>query len=211
MDVIELLRERIREEKEKKSRAIVFWYDSDQQETITSIQEALKDEDIIVREVTKNNFFKLKIDIEVENPKKSFLLYAPFPRPKDEENYLLDILLYGSEFKADQIAIWSEQLGIEDVILRPIVQKYPAFFKSNERVNKLKKIVPFKPREEELEIGMLAVLTNTLIGNLSTITRNLLCAGLDKEQNELYKRISKFFSIERMWELFEQHLMNNVP
>ncbi|MDL0421275.1 BREX-1 system phosphatase PglZ type A [Caldibacillus thermoamylovorans] len=205
MDVIELLRERIREEKEKKSRAIVFWYDSDQQETITSIQEALKDEDIIVREVTENNFFKLKIDIEVENPKKSFLLYAPFPRPKDEENYLLDILLYGSEFKADQIAIWSEQLGIEDVILRPIVQKYPAFFKSNERVNKLKKIVPFKPREEELEIGMLAVLTNTLIGNLSTITRNLLCAGLDKEQNELYKRISKFFSIERMWELFEQH------
>lgn len=205
LDVIELLKERITEEKEKKTRAIIFWYDSNQQETVSSIQEELKDEDIIVRELSKNNFFKLKIEIEIENPNRSFLLYAPFSRPKDEENYILDILLYGSEFKADQVAIWSEQLGIEDVLLRQAVEKYPAFFKSNERVRKLKKIVPSKPREEELEISMLAVLTNTLIGSLSAITRNLLLAGLDKEQNELYTRISKYFLIERMWKLIEQH------
>lgn len=52
---------------------------------------------------------------------------------------------------------------------------------------------------------MLAVLTNTLIGSLSVIIRNLLLAGLDKEQNELYTRISKYFLVERMWKLIEQH------
>src|SRR4051812_28060155 len=141
MDVIEMVLERIREEKIKKERAVVFWYDSSGQETVASLEESLVDEQVIVRELTENNFFKLKIEIEIEHPKESYLLYAPFSRPSDEENFLLDILLYGSEFKADQIAIWSEQLAVKDVILRSIVNRYPNFFNSKERREKLKKVM----------------------------------------------------------------------
>jgi uncharacterized protein (TIGR02687 family) len=205
MDVIEMVLERIREEKNKKERAVVFWYDSSGQETVASLVESLVDEQVIVRELTENNFFKLKIEIEIKHPDESYLLYAPFSRPSDEENYLLDILLYGSEFKADQIAIWAEQLAVKDVILRSIVNRYPNFFNSKERREKLKKVISPSPKEEELEYGILAVLTSAPVANISLITKYLFLSGLEEDSNEIYKKINKSFSIDRMWELLGQY------
>ncbi|MBM7583923.1 uncharacterized protein (TIGR02687 family) [Bacillus pakistanensis] len=205
MDVIEMVRERIRDEKNKKERAVVFWYDPSGQEAVESLTESLVNENVTVREITENNFFKLKIEMEIEHPKESFLLYAPFSRPSDEENFLLDILLYGSEFKADQIAIWSEQLGVKDVILRTIVNQYPAFFNSKERRERLKKVVNPSPKEEEIETALLAVLTGAPSSNISHITKHLLLEGLEEDQNSTYKKISKIFSIDRMWEILEQY------
>lgn len=200
-----MVRERIREEKNKKTRAVVFWYDSSTQETAESLEESLANEQVIVRELTENNFFKLKIEIEIEHPEESYLLYAPFPRPSDEENFLLDILLYGSEFKADQIAIWAEQLAVKDVILRSVVNRYPTFFNSKERREKLKKAISPAPKEEELEYGILAVLTGAPVASVSLITKHLLLSGLEEASNEIYKKINKSFSIDRMWELLEQY------
>lgn len=205
MDVIEMLRERIREEKRKKTRAVVFWYDSSAQETEESLQESLADEDILIRELTENNFFKLKIEIEIKCPTESYILYAPFSRPTDDENFLLDILAYGSEFKADQIAIWAEQLGVKDAILRSIVNRYPVFFNSKERREKLKRVIDHSPKEEEIEQGMLAVLVGSPLANVSLITKHLLLEGLEEDNNDLYKKIGRFFSIERTWELIEQY------
>ena len=165
----------------------------------------MANEQVIVRELTENNFFKLKIEIEIEHPKQSYLLYAPFSRPSDEENLLLDILLYSSEFKADQIAIWAEQLGVKDVILRSVVNSYANFFNSKERREKLKKVISPSPKEEEIEYGILAVLTGAPAANISLITKHLLLSGLEEDQNEIYKKINKSFSIDRMWELLEQY------
>lgn len=205
MDILETLRERIREEKEKKTRAIVFWYDATGQESVESLQEALADENVIVRELTDTNFFKLKIEIEIDKPNESFVLYAPFARPRDEENYLLDILLYSTEFKADQIAAWAEQLSVKDIVLRPIVERYRQFFNRKERIQKLKRLLPLNAKDTDVEYGILAVLTGAPIANISAITRYLLMDGLDEQNNEAYKRVAKYFSIERMWELLEQH------
>lgn len=200
-----MVRERIRDEKNKKERAVVFWYDSSRQETVESLAESLVNENVTVREITENNFFKLKIEMEIEQPKESYLLYAPFSRPSDEENFFIDILLYGSEFKADQIAIWSEELGIKDVILRTVVNRYPAFFNSKERRERLKKIVNPSPKEEEIETALLAVLTSAPSSNISYVTKHLMLDGLEEDQNSTYKKISKLFSIDRMWELLEQY------
>lgn len=200
-----MLHERISEEKNKKSRAIVFWYDSSAQETVESLQESFANEQVSVRELTENNFFKLKIEIEIENPEHTYLLYAPYARPSDEENLLLDILLYGAEFKADQIAIWAEQLEVKDVILRSVVNSYANFFNSKERREKLNKVISPSSKEEELEYGILAVLTGAPVANISQITKHLLLSGLEEDSNEIYKRINKSFSINRMWELLEQY------
>lgn len=197
--------ERIREEKNKKERAVVFWYDSSGQETLASLEKSLAEEQVIVRELTDNNFFKMKIEIEIEHPDESYLLYAPFSRPSDEENFLLDILLYGTEFKADQIAIWAEQLTVKDVILRSIVNRYPNFFNSKERREKLKKVISHSPKEEEIEYGILAVLTNAPVANISLVTKHLLLSGLEENSNDVYKKINKLFSTNRMWELLGQY------
>lgn len=204
MDIVELLRERIVEEKKKKKRAIVFWYDESAQENISNLKQVFVEDAIQVRELTKNNFFSLKIEIEMEQKEKSFLLYAPFAKPANEENFLIDILLYGTEFKADKIAILAEQLHVNDAILRPIVQKYTNFFNSNERREKLYKVLQPNASERDLEYGMLAVLTNAPIANIDAIARQLLIEGID-EKNDLYKRIDKYFSKERMWILFGEY------
>lgn len=52
-----------------------------------SLQEALADQPIHVRALTRNNFFSLKIEIEIEKKKKpdSFLLNANFAKPEKEK------------------------------------------------------------------------------------------------------------------------------
>ena len=204
MDTIGLLRERIEKEKKKKKRAIVFWYDESAEENISKLNQTFIEDAIQVRELTKNNFFSLKIEIEIEQKEKSFLLYAPFAKPTDEDNFLIDMLLYGVEFKADKIAILAEQLQVNDAILRPIIHRYPNFFNSNERREKLYKVLQPNASERDLEYGMLAVLTNAPIANMDAIARHLLIEGID-EKNALYKRIDKYFSTERMWILFREY------
>ncbi|WP_282019818.1 BREX-1 system phosphatase PglZ type A [Planomicrobium okeanokoites] len=204
MDTIELLKERIAEEKQRKKRAVVFWYDESAQENVEDLQKSFMEETIQVRELTKNNFFSLKIEIEMEHKEKSFLLYAPFAKPADEDNFLIDMLLYSAEFKADKIAILAEQLRVNDAILRPIVQKYTNFFNSNERREKLYKVLQPNASERDLEYGMLAVLTNAPIANIDAIARHLLIEGID-EKNDLYNRIDKYFSTDRMWILFSEY------
>src|SRR5690606_36061021 len=107
----------------------------------------------------------------IEHREKSFLLYAPYSRPSDEDNSLLDMLLYGSEFKADQIAIWAEQLDVKDIIFRSVVNQYPNFFNSKERREKLKKVIVPTPKEEDLEYGILAVLAGAPLATVPLIAK----------------------------------------
>lgn len=207
MNVIELLKERIEDElyKKNKPRTVIFWYDEQGEYTVSDLEEALAEQPIHIRQLTRNNFFTLKLEIELEKKKDSFLLYADFAKPAIEENFLLDMELYGAEFKADTNALLAEQLQVSDAILRPLIKEYGEFFKSAERKNKLKKVVPPNATDREIEYAMLAVLTGAPIANMEEITRHLLLRGLQEETNEVYKAISKRFSTNRMWELISEY------
>ena len=121
MNVIEKLQEKIQQEKETKGRAIVFWYDAQAQVDVEELKEQL--EEVEVRYVNERNFFQLKVEIELEKPNQSFLIYTDGPRPEDAENMLLDILLYSAEFKADETALLSETLQVSDHVLRPMMEQ----------------------------------------------------------------------------------------
>ncbi|OHR66991.1 alkaline phosphatase [Bacillus sp. HMSC76G11] len=207
MNVIELLKERIEDElyKKNKPRTVIFWYDEQGEYTASDLEETLAKQPIHIRQLTRNNFFTLKLEIELEKKKDSFLLYANFAKPAIEDNFLLDMELYGTEFKADTNALLAEQLQVSDAILRPLIKEYRDFFKSAERKNKLKKVVPPNASERDIEYAMLAVLTGAPIANMEEITRNLLMRGLQEETNEVYKAISKRFSSNRMWDLISEY------
>ncbi|MBB6447064.1 BREX-1 system phosphatase PglZ type A [Bacillus benzoevorans] len=207
MNVIELLKERIEDElyKKNKPRTVIFWYDEQGEYTVSDLEETLAEQPIHIRQLTRNNFFTLKLEIEVEKKRDSFLLYADFAKPAIEDNFLLDMELYGTEFKADTNALLAEQLQVSDAILRPLIKEYGDFFKSAERKNKLKKVVPPNASERDIEYAMLAVLTGAPIANMEEITRHLLLRGLQEETNEVYKAISKRFSSNRMWELISEY------
>ncbi|MCM3239600.1 BREX-1 system phosphatase PglZ type A [Heyndrickxia oleronia] len=207
MNVIELLKERIEDElyKKNKPRTVIFWYDERGEYSVSDLEETLAEQPIHIRQLTRNNFFTLKLEIELEKKNDSFLLYADFAKPATDDNFLLDMEIYGTEFKADTNALLAEQLQVSDAILRPLIKEYGDFFKSAERKNKLKKVVPPNASERDIEYAMLAVLTGAPIANMEEITRHLLLRGLQEETNEVYKAISKRFSSNRMWELISEY------
>ncbi|MFJ7699065.1 BREX-1 system phosphatase PglZ type A [Lysinibacillus fusiformis] len=207
MNVLQLLKERIEDElhKKNKPRTVIFWYDEQGEHTVESLKEELADQPIHVRPLTRNNFFSLKIEIETEKKDESFLLYAKFAKPEKEQNYLLDMELYGTEFKADTTALFAEQLQVSDALLREMMKNYPEFFKSAERKEKLKKVLKPQASDREFEYAMLAVLTGAQVADMDKIAQNLLMAGLQEDSNELYKSIAKRFSKERLFVLLGQY------
>jgi len=207
LNVLQLLKERIEDELHKmnKPRTVVFWYDEQREHTVESLKEELADQPIHVRALTRNNFFSLKIEIETEKKDESFLLYANFAKPEKEKNYLLDMELYGTEFKADTTALFAEQLQVSDALLREMMLKYPEFYKSAERKEKLKKVLKPQASEREFEYATLAVLTGAQVADMDKIAQNLLMAGLHEDSNELYKSIVKRFSKEQLFVLLGQY------
>lgn len=183
----------------------MFWYDEQGEYTLESLEETLADQPMQVRALTRNNFFSLKIEIEIEKKQDSFLLYANFAKPEKEKNYLLDMELYGTEFKADTTALFAEQLQVSDTLLREMIGKYPDFFKSAERKEKLKRVIKPQANDHDFEYAMLAVLTGAPIAEMDKIAQSLLMAGLQEDSNELYKSISKRYSKERLYVLLGQY------
>lgn len=196
-------------EKENKGRAVVFWYDPNEQETVGDLQEALTE--VQVRKLTEKNFFTIKLEIECEKPNDSFLLYSNNPKPEDKNNLLLDILLYGTEFKSDETAILAESLGISDHILREMIQKYPLFFRSKERKAMLGKIIPTNASEKVLELSILAVLTGAKAPEIRMIVKNILLNGLNSDNNALVEKINKFYSWDRTLEIIHQYFGVSLP
>src|SRR5699024_7257241 len=156
----------------QKGRAIVFWYDAQGQLETEELNSQL--EDIEVRYLNDNNFFQLKVEIELQNPETSYLIYSDEPRPRDNDNMLLDMLFYSAEFKADEAALLSEVLNVEDFVLRPLMKEYPTFFASKERKNKLSKVLPAQADRDAFELSMMTVLTKSPIQDIRTLTTQII-------------------------------------
>lgn len=112
MNVEEMLKERLGKELDGiKKRTIVFWYDPE--------KEFEKEVDNFDFEGTKvlilstNNIFSVKYNIEVIDLESNYLLYAPFAKPKDRENWLLDIQKYSEEFSTDRAVYVMQRLGLQ--------------------------------------------------------------------------------------------------
>ncbi|GGA69563.1 BREX-1 system phosphatase PglZ type A [Ornithinibacillus halotolerans] len=203
MNVIEKLQEKIQQEKETKGRAIVFWYDAQAQVDVEELKEQL--DEVEVRCVDERNFFQLKVEIELEKPNQSFLIYTDGPRPEDADNMLLDILLYSAEFKADETAMLSETLQVSDQVLRPMMEQYSLFFDSKDRKRRLSKILPKDSDNYHFELSMMAVLVKASVPDIRMITRQLLLNGLYMEENELLKQLERNYSLERTLESIGRH------
>ncbi|MBP1950687.1 BREX-1 system phosphatase PglZ type A [Virgibacillus litoralis] len=199
MNVIEKLQDKIQQEKANKERAIVFWYDPQQQVSIDELVAQLGD--IEVRHLTDRNFFQLKVELEIQRTTDSFLIYSDAPRPNDKDNMLLDILAYSTEFKADETAILSEDLQVSDHVLRPMMEQYPLFFDSQERKRKLGRLLPEEAGDYQFELSILAVLVKASVPDIKVISRQLLINGFHMEDNDFLKQLKRNFSLERTFEI----------
>lgn len=188
----------------KEGNRLVFWYDPSKEfdETIAHID--IKDVQVI--RLDQTGALELKIKLELEDTDGKYLIYAPFAEPIDKDNWLLDIQLYSRSFHADRASILLDELGLIHYALREHLQKHQAFFKNQDRVNRIKKWIRPEDTESDLDIKMLAVLARAEHPDIFNILMKLfgeLCSkeekGLLFETLKAWDEIEKYGLDESFW------------
>ena len=141
----------------EKNKRIIFWYDGEKE--FEEILPSLQLDDVSILRLDEHGALELKIKLESEDTTGKYVLYAPFHEPPPEKDWLFDIRLYSHTFHADKASILLKELDLENQSIRPFLKRRGGLFKSQDRLNRLKKWVLPADRENELDLKMLAVIT----------------------------------------------------
>ena len=141
-----------------KKHRLVFWYDEDGKHRPV-LEELDISGDII--EVANNEWW-IKHHLLKERPDDRFLIYSPYPRPADKNNWLLDLVLSGFSFSHDLSETHREELGLGPEF-RPFIQQHISFFHNlRDRFEPLRELVtPDSETPSSLAVKMLGIVTTT--------------------------------------------------
>lgn len=137
---------------------LVFWYDGagDWAKEFEAF-----DEKGVEKVRVENNEFGVKVRILRHKDRHApFLLYFPTPRPEDSNNWLLDLLLQGHEYKADQASLALQEAGLS-YEFHHVVEEHLAFFKAPKRIEALRGLLDKDDDADTLRLKMMAVLAGT--------------------------------------------------
>lgn len=132
---------------------IIFWYDAGQE-----WRAAFEGFEIdgVVKLTVEGNEFGTKVKV-LSNADAKYLIYVPTDRPDDGDNWLLDLVLQGYEFKADKTSLIIQEVGLP-YEFRSCVEKHLAFFRSAKRTDELKELIDKDDEIPDLRLKMMAVL-----------------------------------------------------
>lgn len=208
-------------------RHIIFWYDEDK-----SFKEIIDDLELknvkilkVLKAQNKNgeeietNIFYIKYNLEFLDTESNFLIYSEYPRPINNENYLLDIELYSEFFEADKSSLIVEdlQLNRKNIEIKRSIKKSIKFFDNKKRVEKLKKILenPQDVEEKTFKLAILASIANAENSDFKEILKNLILDRSKLEEIEKYMGLNYLYSlieeefgiIVEEWDIFLKTLM----
>ena len=182
---------------------IVFWNDPDGEFVGTLPDIAV--EGVEVLKLDEIGALEAKVRIELEDPAGRYLLYSPAEEPDYENDWLLDMRLYGRSFRADRASIVLRELGLAQQHLRQHLAKRRRFFDNRERLHKLKSLVSPEDSELDLDRKMLAVVAKADQPELFDIVRTLFHAIAKGDAPDLdtnppaWALIEKFELDEPFW------------
>lgn len=177
-------------------RKIIFWYDTEGQ--FADLIEELQLENAKLHRLMDSNYFCTKYLLEVEDTESNYLIYANNRPARDEDNWLIDIMLYSYEFFADRLALQMEELGINRN-LKPLVKDYQKFFNSRERRKKLAGYGIADYDEAGLELAMMSVLCALKYPDQLQVFKKVLGTKLEEENNRYFTEISRFMDSQVFW------------
>lgn len=155
---------------------LVFWYDATKEWADTF--SAFSDDSVEKIVVTGNEFgTKVRI-IRALDQTVRFLLYIPAARPPDTENWLLDLLLQGYEYKADKASLALQEVGLPQEF-RYLAEDHAAFFRSEKRMQDLKDLINKDDQAREIRLKMMAVLTG-VAAEVDALMLHFLSASVEK-------------------------------
>ena len=103
--------------------------------------------------------FYTKYLLEEEDVTSNYLVYSSVDVSSEEDNWLIDTLLYSKQFHADKVSLLMNDLKI-DVSLKHVVKKYEKFFDSIERRKRFKALEIEQYNEEKIERAIISALCN---------------------------------------------------
>ena len=175
-------------------RTIVFWYDP-----AKNFADDIKDDSFSNCKVLicDRNEFEIKKTIEHDDLTSNFLVYIPLERPVDNENWLLDILMYSKEYYADTVALTMRRLGITNNDLRKVIEQHIKFFDSDIRVKRLSNYISVndETRSSDLRLALMSVLVRSEKKTIDSVLTELV---FDNDGSK-YKEIVKYRLEDYFW------------
>lgn len=162
-----------------KDHNVIFWYDGEKD--FTEEFQNLEIEGIEKLEVNGNEF-EIKYNIYKKKPKQKFLLYLPYEKPANEDNWLLDLELAYHVFHTDQEAMFLQELGL-GYHLKELVAEHIEFFKSKGRKQKLKELLSKEDEHHSIRCKMLAVIFGVTNSNLENFVHAYASQVIIKEKD----------------------------
>ena len=184
-------------------RRIIFWIDEDAEFADKLDGITLSGAKIVV--LTSSNNFYVKKLLAVDDPTSNYLVYRPFAYESDEDNWLLDMELYGEEFRADLVSMWMDEMGIPQTpALRRGFKQYRKFFNAQARRNKIaaQSVTPANPGQ--LQVAIMAALAGLKDAKPNAIIKAVLQAGLQKDDNAVYQEFVSYGIDEAFWRMVAQ-------
>ena len=177
-------------------RKIVFWYDP----------PANFKEDIAIDKYEcckvlfcDRNEFAIKKTIEHDDTISDFLIYIPTEKPADNENWLLDILVYSEEYYADTVALTMRRMELTNTDLRRVIEWHSKFFDAEVRTKKLSNYVTVNDemKPTDLRMAMMCVLVKASSRSIESVLTELV---FDDSDGNKYLELKKFGFEEYLWD-----------
>ena len=180
-------------------RKIVFWYDDDAAyaEEVDQLQLA---GDSKVIKLTGNNSFATKLLLEHQDLTTNYLVYAPFARPEDKENSLVDIFYYSEHFYSDKLIQLMGEMNIPPEC-QDEVKKYKKFWAGN-NIQKFKSLEIDNYTNDSIDMGILCVLAGVKALSFEEMLRKTILAGLN--DNAILKKIENQKIDRAFWRFCEK-------
>lgn len=177
------------------SRRIIFWHDEDREFEDKLEDISLSSAKLVV--LTGSNNFEVKKLLSVDDITNNFLVYNPLSYNKPDENWLINIELYCEEFRADLISIWIDEINLSSSpVIRKQVRAYRKFFNAKERRNKFAAISANVQSAPQMHLAVMATICGIKDAQPSSVTRAVISAGLDIENNSIYQSFVGYNAVD---------------
>ena len=184
-------------------RRIIVWIDEDQ-EFVDKLDEISVNGAKVVALTGTNNFYVKKL-LAVDDPTSNYLVYRPFAYESDEDNWLLDVELYGEEFRADLVSMWMDEMGIPQTpALRRGFKQYRKFFNAQTRRNKVAALPVTPATPAQLQMAIMAALAGLKDAKPNAIIKAVLKGGLQTDSNAVFQEFVNYGIDEAFWRMVAQ-------
>lgn len=174
---------------------LIFWYDArgEWKRAFESFHE-----DGVEKVVLGDNAFAPKVRILSEpSDIEGFLLYIPTERPPDADNWLLDLLLQGHEFRADRASLAVQEVGLP-YEFRSLAEEHIEFFKEAKRIEDLTDLIAAEEEPGSLRLKMMAVLAKTPVELEAILLELLKGTGA----GEMFDPVTAIFGVHNLVDPF---------